>query len=143
MVIASKVEERVGLKNTKSFIEANPVDTEPGTRLYRPKVADAGAGGVRKNDPDLLPPQMFRIVPMSGLVWDRSRSTPDEGNVQDVTSILIGMPDVDVKKNDYFPQPDNKAKSDHGGWYIIHHVSPITGYRRECRLRFVQSRPRP
>lgn len=130
-MITDALEKRIGIKNTKAFIDANKITVQ----LRRPQIQRTEAGGVRKIDPDLLPAQTFRIVPMSGLVWDRSRTTPDEGMVQDVTSMLICMPDADVEINDYFP-------GENGGWYKVHHVSPVTGYRKECRLRWLATEPK-
>jgi hypothetical protein len=131
MTITNETERIVGTRNTRAFIEANVT----AIRLRRPKTVQTESGGVRRIDPDLLPEQRFRIVPMSGLVWDRSRTTPDEGNVQDDTEQLIGMPDADVQKNDYFP-------GENGGWFLVHHVSPVTGYRKECRLRYTSTEPK-
>lgn len=130
-MIANPTERRIGVKNTKAFIDASPTEVE----LRRPRKEVTEAGGSRKVTPDFLPSQAFRIVPMSGLVWDRSRSTPDEGRIDDVTMQLIGMPDADVRKNDYFPAPD-------GGFYLVTHVSPLTGYRREARLKFTDDEPK-
>lgn len=131
MAIADATEKRIGIKNTWAFIQANPVKTQ----LRRPKVVRTEAGGVKKVDPDLLPLQFFRIVPMSGLVWDRSRTTPDEGRVSDVTEMLIGMPDADMQKDDYFP-------GENGGWFKLVHISPVTGYRKEARLRYTDTEPK-
>lgn len=131
-MITDQDELRIGLKNTEAFIRANVVRIQ----LRRPQVVRTEAGGVRKTDPELLAEQEFRIVPMSGLVWDRGRTTPDEGLVQDVTEQLIAMPDADVRQNDYFP-------AEHGdGWFIVNHVSPVRGYRKECRLRFFRTEPK-
>jgi hypothetical protein len=131
MTITNNAERLVGLRNTEAFIKANVVSIQ----LRRPQVTQTESGGIRKKTPKLLPRQDFRIVPMSGLVWDRSRTTPDEGSVQDVTEQLIGMPDADVEKNDYFP-------GENGGWFLVHHVSPVTGYRKECRLRYTSTEPK-
>lgn len=141
MPISNAAEYRVGVKNTLAFILANPVHPEPGTSLFRPKTGRTPAGGIVRFNPEELAPQMVRIVPMSGLVWDRSRTTPDEGRIQDVTEILIGLPDLDVLMNDFFPAPDNTAASDTGGWFVVVHVSPVEGYRKEARLRYTASRP--
>lgn len=130
-MITNTVERIVGIRNTKAFIHANKITVQ----LRRPRIQETESGGVRKLEPTLLPPQDFRIVPMSGLVWDRSRTTPDEGMVQDVTEQLICMPDADVQVNDYFP-------TENGGWFKIHHVSPVTGYRKEARLRYSSTEPR-
>lgn len=131
MTITDPTERIIGLRNTRAFIEASLTRI----RLHRPVIHRTASGGVRRGEPELLPEQDFRIVPMSGLVWDRSRTTPDEGNVQDITEQLIGMPDADVKKNDYFQAED-------GGWFVVNHVSPVTGYRKECRLRYSSSEPK-
>lgn len=130
-MLTNSAERIIGIRNTKVFIEANKITVQ----LRRPKIEQTEAGGVRKVDPDLVPEQTFRVVPMSGLVWDRSRTTPDEGMVQDVTAMLICMPDADVEINDYFP-------AEHGGWYKVHHVSAVTGYRKECRLRWLSTEPK-
>ena len=133
MTITNAVERRIGIRNTQAFIRANVTRV----RLLRPVVIETEAGGVRKGGPDTLPEQEFRIVPMSGLVWDRSRTSPDEGKIPDVTEMLIGMPDADMEQDDYFPNETGR-----GGWYKIVHVSPVEGYRREARLRWLSSEPR-
>lgn len=130
MTITNKAELVVGVRNTKAFIDANPIKV----KLKRPQLQRTESGGVRKVAPLEIAEQKFRIVPMSGLVWDRSRTTPDEGNVQDVTEMMICLPDANVEVNDYFP-------TENGGFYKIHHVSPVTGYRRECRLRYLSTEP--
>jgi hypothetical protein len=123
------MELKVGVKNTKAFIEANPVRIQ----LRRPKIEKTSAGGKRRVNPDLIPAQSFRITPMSGLVWDRAKTTPDEGSIPDVTEILIGLPDANIQKGDYFPHE--------GGWFKIEHVSPLRGYRKEARLSFYNEEP--
>lgn len=70
---------------------------------------------------------------MSGLVWDRSKVTPDEGNIADVTEQLIGLPDADVQKNDFFAHD--------AGWFKVVHVSPVRGYRKEARLQYTDTKP--
>jgi hypothetical protein len=130
-MITDTTERIIGERNTRAFIEASLTTV----RLRRPRIQQTESGGVRKMEPELLPEQDFRIVPMSGLVWDRARTTPDEGNVQDVTEQLIGMPDSDMQINDYFP-------GENGGWFKITHVSPVKGFRREGRLRYLASEPR-
>jgi len=131
-MITNEVERKVGLRNTLEFIKAN----ETKVLLLRPDTKLTEAGGVVRTEPSLLPAQSFRIVPMSGLVWDRSRTTPDEGRIDDVTEQLIGMPDADVLKNDYFEAEDQT------GWYQVTHISPVQGYRKEARLRFSTSEPK-
>lgn len=131
MPITNNDERIIGERNTKAFIEANPVTVV----LRRPQMAETESGGVRKLTPLMIAAQQFRIVPMSGLVWDRSRTTPDEGMIQDVTEQCIGMPSADIQINDYFP-------AEYGGWYKVHHVSPVKGYRKEARLRWLATEPR-
>lgn len=131
MAISNAAEYRIGVKNTKAFIDANPITVQ----LRRPKaIKNPQTGGVKRLDPELIAEQSFRIVPMSGLVWDRSRTTPDEGRVPDVTEILTCMPDADVREEDWFP-------GENGGWFKVTHVSPVTGYRIECRLRWSNTEP--
>ena len=132
MPITNQAERIIGIRNTEAFIRAHVQLVQ----LRRPQLAQTAAGGVKKNPPQVLPEQQFRIVPMSGLVWDRSRTTPDEGKIDDVTEQLIGMPDADVQKNDYFPTEDGS------GWYRVEHVSPVRGYRLEARLTFLKTEPK-
>lgn len=120
-------ERLMGVRSTRQFILANSVRVQ----LRRPVVTKSAAGGTTNGAPEVLPAQTFRIVPMSGLVWDRSVTTPDEGRIADVTEILIGMPECDVQVNDWFPNDT--------GFMLIVHVSPVRGYRRECRLRWVKT----
>lgn len=131
MAIANAVERRIGERNTQAFIDANPTTV----KLLRPKKQVTEALGTKRVDPDELPEQKFRIVPMSGLVWDRSRTTPDEGRIDDVTEQLICMPTADVQKLDYFP-------GEYGGFFQVTHVSPVQGYRKEARLRYTATEPK-
>ena len=131
-MITNEVERIMGTRNTRAFILANRVRVQ----LRRPQNQRTEAGGIRRIDPELLPAQEFRIVPMSGLVWDRSRTTPDEGRIDDVTEQMICLPNADVKKNDYFPTEDGT------GWFKIDHVSPVQGYRLEARLKFTNTEPK-
>lgn len=131
MTITDSAEAIIGKRNTREFIRAN----QQMVRLMRPTTVKTEAQGIKKGTPQQLPEQAFRIVPMSGLVWDRSRTTPDEGKIDDVTEQLIGMPDADVQKNDYFPVEDGS------GWYRVEHVSPVQGYRKEARLTFMKTEP--
>lgn len=133
MGLMNALERRIGIKNTRAFINANRTEVV----LRRPKVKLTAAGGRVKTDPDLLTTQDGRIVPMSGLVWDRTRTTPDEGVVPDVTEILIMLPTADVKQDDYFPNDTSL-----GGWYEVVHVSAVEGYRKEARLRWHKMEPK-
>lgn len=123
-----EVERVIGERNTRAFIRANPISIS----LNRPQKVRTPAGGWQTVDPEVIPEQTFRIVPMSGLVWDRTVTTPDEGRVSDVTLQLIGMPDADVKKNDWFEF--------RGGFAQVIHVSPVQGYRKEARLNWYQDK---
>lgn len=122
-----QTEKTIGVRNTAAFIKAHPITT----KLSRPVIERTAAGGYRRTTPEVIPEQTFRIVPMSGMVWDRSTTTPDEGRVADVTQQLICMPDANVKKFDYFPHD--------GGFCQVTHVSPTRGYRREARLLWYTS----
>lgn len=130
MAVTNEMERRIGERNTQAFIDANPLVVS----LFRPQRQRTEAGGMVKTSPLQLPPQKFRIVPMSGLVWDRSRTTPDEGRIDDVTEELIGMPDADVQKADYL-------ECETGGWYRVEHISPVRGFRSEARLRWMATEP--
>lgn len=130
MPFANDQEYRLGVKNTLAFIRAHYTMAA----IRRPQVEETAAGGKRKIDPLILPEQMVRVIPMSGLVWDRAKTTPDEGSIPDVTLMMVAHPDVDVQKNDYFPYAN--------GWVKVHHVSPVKGYRREARLQFTNTEPR-
>ena len=131
MEIANAVERRIGEKNTRAFIAAHPSTVA----LRRPRTQPTAALGKRRADPDTIAAQDFRIVPMSGLVWDRSRGTADEGRIDDVTEQLICMPNADIQMDDYFP-------SDEGGWWVVTHVSPVRGYRKEARLKYSKTEPK-
>lgn len=131
-MISNAVERRVGILNTRSFIDANPTTIV----LRRPAKKQTPAGGTVRTEPEVLPEQKGRIVPMSGLVWDRSRTTVDEGVVPDVTEMLVMLPDADVMQNDFFP-----CGTSLGGWFRVVHVSPVEGYRKECRLRWYRNEP--
>jgi hypothetical protein len=123
----SAIETLIGRRNTRALIAEDPRDIV----LNRPtRVSDAAGGFL----PGLssLPSQRFRIVPLSGLVWDRSTNTADEGLLADVTHQLIGDADADVKKGDWFVFSEN----DLPGRYEVMHVSPQRHFRTSANLKY-------
>jgi hypothetical protein len=132
-MISDQVERRVGIRNTQAFIDANPTTII----IKRPQIKATPAGGKMKTDPITLPRQRGRIVPMSGLVWDRSRTTADEGVVPDVSEMFVCLPGTDIRQDDYFA-----CETSLGGWYEVVHVSPVEGYRKEARLRWARVEPK-
>jgi hypothetical protein len=113
--------------NTRAFIAADPRDVA----LHRPVKTADGAGGYIEGDSQ-LPSQRVRIIPLSGLVWDRSDTDPDTGRTADVTMQLVGDADLDIRKGDWFPFSEN----DLPGRYEVVHVSPTRHYRTSANLRF-------
>lgn len=123
-------ELKVARLNTTVMIEADVRELE----LRRPVRTRTPAGGLTKATDILLPVQKFRVIPLSGNVWDRSDPTPDEGRLPDVTHQLLGEYNANVRKNDWFPWEED----DLVGKYIITHVSPFRHYRTSCNLRFIE-----
>lgn len=81
-------------------------------RLVRKTRVSDGAGGKRKVSETTLPPQRFRIAATARQHEMTGETT--EGRLQAADWVLVGAPDADVKKDDWFS---------HGG--------------REWRVRFV------
>jgi len=128
MVVAAEV--RVARLNTLELINQDPRVVS----LNRPVTTDDGAGGQVKAPDSSLPPQKVRIIPLSGLVWDRSNPTPDEGRTPDVTHQMIGKFDMDVKKDDWFTFSENNLP----GRYIVTHVSPHRHWRTSAFLKYME-----
>lgn len=127
--MTAALEAHMGRLNTRAFIDADPRDVQ----LHRPvKIAD-GAGGYIEGD-SLLPSQRVRMIPLSGLVWDRSDTDPDTGRLADVTQQLVGDADLNIRKGDWFSFSEN----DLPGRYEVVHVSPLRHYRTSANLRFLE-----
>jgi len=128
----SAIETLMGRANTRALIAEDPRDLV----LHRPTRTPDGAGGFLPGFSS-LPSQRFRIVPLSGLVWDRSTNTADEGLLADVTHQLIGDANADVKKGDWFQFSEN----DLPGRYEVMHVSPQRHFRTSANLKFLEDHP--
>lgn len=123
-------ELRVGRRNTDVLIQYDRSDIS----LQRPQKQQTDAGGYVDGPPASLPVQPFTIVPLSGLVWDRSDSTPDEGRLPDITEALVGRWNADVQKDDWFFWDQNGI----AGKYIIVHVSNFRRWRTSALIRFLE-----
>lgn len=128
--MSNRAELVVARKNTIALINADPRTIS----LRRPTFVTSAAGGKIKGSPVTVSPQTFRIVPSSGQVWDRTKSTPDEGRVLDVTMMLIGRYDADIEQNDEFDWDEDGMA---GYWKVIH-VSPLRHYRTQATIEFVK-----
>lgn len=120
--MTAAIERKMGQRNTRAFIQADPSRVT----LIRPTKVLTAAGGHKPGEPITLPPQTVRLVPLSGNVWDRSKQKTDEGNLPDVTFQLVGMPGLDIKKGDHFVWK-------HDDWEVIH-VSPEEGQRISANI---------
>ena len=120
--MTAAMEKKMARRNTRAFIQADPAQIS----LIRPTKVSTAAGGHRPGTPITLAPQTFRLVPLSGNVWDRSKQKTDEGNMPDTTFQLVGMPGVDVKKGDHFVWQNDD-------WEITH-VSPEEGQRVSANI---------
>jgi len=125
--VTNAVEVQAARLSTRAFISADPRDVT----LHRPVKTADGAGGYIEGDSQ-LPSQRVRIIPLSGLVWDRSDTDPDTGRIADVTQQLVGDADLDIRKGDWFPFSEN----DLPGRYEVVHVSPFRHYRTSANLRY-------
>lgn len=124
------VELRIGRKNTLALIRADLTVVS----LQRPQKVGTDAGGFVDGPPVSIPAQRFTIVPLSGLVWDRSDTTPDEGRLADVTEAMVGAWNADIQKDDWFPWSQNGIE----GKYLITHVSNFRRWRTQALLRFLE-----
>lgn len=120
--MTNATELKVARRNTRAFIDADPVKVS----LSRPTTVATAAGGLAPGLPQSLPLQTIRLVPLSGNVWDRSKQKVDEGNIPDVTFQLVGMPGVDIKKGDQFTWEDEE--------WTITHVSPERTVRTSANI---------
>jgi len=126
--MSNRAELTIARKNTRAFVSADPIRVALRRRTY----IVSAAGGRVQGDPVTLPLQTFRIIPFSGQVWDRTKTTPDEGRVLDVTQQLVGYYDADVQQNDEFDWVQDGIS----GVYTIVHVSPHRHYRVSATLEF-------
>lgn len=120
--MTTSVEKLMARRNTRAFIDADPVAVV----LKRPTVEETPAGGRRRGPLRDLPPQRVRLVPLSGNVWDRSKQKVNSGNLPDVTHQLIGMPKLDIQKDDVF----SLGADD----WVVTHVSPERTERTSANI---------
>ncbi len=129
--MSNRAELTTARRNTRSFILADKVKIA----LRRPQYTESEAGGRIQISPVILPSQDFRIVPFSGQVWDRTKTTPDEGRVSDVTQQLVGYYNADIETNDEFEWDFDGLT----GFYKVVHVSPKRHYRVSATIEFRKS----
>lgn len=123
--MTAAAERLMAQRNTRAFIDADPLLVS----FTRQTKEVTAAGGTRASSPSTVDPQRVRLVPLSGNVWDRSKMTTDEGNLPDVTHQLVGMQDLDVKKDDTFIATDAYGRETE--WLVVH-VSPERTNRTSC-----------
>lgn len=124
------MELKIARANTVALIEMNPTSSV----INRPMKYLTEAGGYRYDAWNTLPAQRFMVVPLSGLVWNRSDPTPDEGRLPDVTEQVVGRWDMDIQKEDRIPW------NNHGqvGYLLVVHVERDRHYRTSALTRFIQ-----
>lgn len=83
-------------KSTEHFIDENPVDVV----FMRATRTRTSAGGFVDSERTPLPPQRVRLVAQAGYLADQ-RVGP-EGEVSVPRFVVIGLPEVDMKKGDVF-----------------------------------------
>lgn len=127
---ARTIEERVARANTQALIDASPLIVS----FLRPVKSVTEAGGQKETGYETLDPQRVTVIPLSGLVWNRSDTTADEGRLPDVTEQVVGMPDLDVEKHDRLPWDQDGQQ----GYLLITHVERGRRWRTSCLTRFIQ-----
>jgi len=90
-------------QQTAAVIAENPVDIII-TRVPR---SDDGAGGYVDGSPVVLKPQTVRIVGSSRVGASITRMTSD-GQVAVVDATLLGMPDLNIERDDRFESSGTK-----------------------------------
>jgi hypothetical protein len=128
--ISVATELRIGRKNTKAMIDADPIVKS----ILRPVRSGTESGGIKTTGYTQLPEQTFTITPLSGQVWDRSDPTPDEGRLPDVTEEVIGDFDMDIRKLDRIPW----SKDGLIGYLLVVHVSRRRHYRTSALTKFME-----
>lgn len=87
-------------KSTEHFIDENPSDVV----FVRSARIRTSAGGYKDGPPALLPPQRVRLVAQSGYLADQRVGA--EGDVSVPRFVVVGLPEVDMKKGDTFVHGD-------------------------------------
>lgn len=84
-------------RNVAAFIKADPVVLE----LSRVNRVETPAGGWTEGEPDVLPPQEFRLVPFKRRLTLQTANTQD-GPIPHLSYTLVGRHNVDVERGDFF-----------------------------------------
>lgn len=87
-------------KSTEHFIDENPSDVV----FMRATRARTSAGGFADGPRAPLPAQRVRLVAQSGYLADQRVGA--EGDVSVPRFVVVGMPEVDMKKGDTFTHND-------------------------------------
>ena len=113
------------IRSTRTLIEAWP----QGIILNRPpEPVDDGAGGVRVPDgPDTQLPVQTLYFAESDAETDVERTTL-AGTKVVITHVLVGMPDADMRENDWFVVGDKKFK--------IQYVLPDRDYQTKGEVTY-------
>lgn len=83
-------------KSTEAFIAENPIDV----RFRRGTRTKTSAGGFVTSAPTPIPPQTVRLVSQRGYLVDQRLN--ESGEVSVPRFVVVGMPDVDMKRGDLF-----------------------------------------
>lgn len=117
----SDMELVVQKRNTRAFIEVDPVDVVL-TRFSR---VPNGAGGYRLSGPVERASQRFRLV-LQANRGDTGERLLLDGTANQVTHDLIGMPDADIAPGDKFVY-DSRS-------YEVVEVFRVGGYEVKARV---------
>lgn len=128
MVTATEL--RVGRKNTTALIKAHPITS----RIQRPVFNKTADGGTEISGFEALKEQTFTVVPLAGIVWDRSDTTSDEGRLGDVTEQIVGEYTMDVQKHDRISWNQDGLE----GYLLVTHVSRNRHFRTAAFTRFIE-----
>ena len=123
MPASNRTETRIQRQLLKKFLDAEPVELE----LWRPILVRTPAGGLVKGTPDIIPAQLFRLVPFKKRLTSVTRDTPD-GNIINLPYVLVGLYDADVKPADYFEH--------NGGVYDVISIEPNREFRTACNVTY-------
>jgi 1-acyl-sn-glycerol-3-phosphate acyltransferase len=93
--------------------------------LTRPQRVDVGNGGWREDDPIVLNPQQFRLVPFKRRLTHLESDTQD-GAIPILPYVLIGAHDADVLRDDEFDFRGKQCK--------VVGVEPSTGTSTDDRV---------
>lgn len=113
----SALEQKIAQRQTRAFIEAYAMNVV----FHRPIMTTTEAGGEVQTGEDDLLPQTVRWIPFKRRLT-LEFVTAGEEELTYVPYILMGMPDLDVQKKDWFTPPPNSGLGP--GEYEVKFISP-------------------